>query len=388
MLITIQETVNQLAQRLRSKSETAQLDAQVLVAHHLGHSRSWVLAHPEASLSRDQSESILQSAGRLEAGEPLPYVLGHWEFYGLDFILTPDVLIPRPETELLVEKAIRWLQLHPNKRRVADVGTGSGCIGIAIGKYIPDAHLFMTDISPAALEVARRNAERHGILDQTEWIQGDLLEGLAEPLDLICANLPYIPTQDLERLLVTNHEPRLALDGGKSGTQVISCLLEEARGRLIAGGMLLLEIEASQGEVIRELAVKEYPQSKVQILKDLSGKDRCVEIERPSRIVHLCTPQEWTEHDKLANFRDQSLSQNGFIHCSQPEQIIEVVNRYYQNYPEMTVLWIDPEMLGSEIRWEKSENAYYPHVYGPINMDAIEATTPLRPGQDGKYSTI
>ena len=388
MQITIQEIVNQLAQQLRLHSDTAQLDAQVLVAYHLQHSRSWILAHPDATLSQEQTGIILRSAARLEAGEPLPYVLGHWEFYGLDFILTPDVMIPRPETELLVESAINWLRLHPQRRQVADVGTGSGCIGIAIAKHIPDAHLVLIDITPAALEVARRNAENHGIMHQVELLQGDLLAGLAEPLDLVCANLPYIPTNDLERLQVANHEPHLALDGGKSGIEVISRLLCEAQGRLIAGGILLLEIEASQGRVIQELALKCYPQSKVRLIQDLSGRDRCVEIERPTRIAHLCTPQEWLEQHTMEDFRDQSLAQNGFIHCSQPEQIIEVVHRYYRNYPEMVVLWIDPEKLVSEIRWEPSGDAFYPHVYGPINLDAIEATTPLHPGLDGTYSTI
>ena len=388
MEITIEECVRQLAQRLGPLSETASLDAQVLVAHHLGQSRSWSLAHPEALLSPSQYEMIGQAIARLEGGEPLPYVLGHWEFYGLDFLVTPDVLIPRPETELLVEKAIQWLEHHPNKRRVVDVGTGSGCIGIAIANHISDVRIVMVDISHEALEVARQNAEKHRMSDRLDFEQADLLIGLPGPFDLVCANLPYIPTQKLARLQVANREPHIALDGGTNGIGIISRLLEETKGYLIAGGMMLCEIEAGQGDQVLNLARQEFPQSLVQTLKDLSAKDRCVSIERPERIVHLCTPQEWLEQRNLAEFRDLSLQQEGFIHCSQPEQIIEVANRYYHDRPEMVVLWIDPARLASEIRWEQAGNTYYPHVYGPINLDAIDAATPLQSGHDAIYRFI
>ena len=156
MATSIQETLDQLSHQLKSHSETAWLDAQVLVAHHLGVPRTWLLTHPETDLNDHQYKAIQQSVALLEAGVPLPYVIGHWEFYGLDFQLTPDVLIPRPETELLVERAIRWLQQHPHMRKVVDVGTGCGCIGIAIAKHIPDVQMLLTDSSAKALEVARK----------------------------------------------------------------------------------------------------------------------------------------------------------------------------------------------------------------------------------------
>jgi release factor glutamine methyltransferase len=388
MEISIQDALIQLSQRLTPYGETAQLDAQVLVAHHLGKSRSWVLAHPEVILNRSQFKNISQSACRVEKGEPLPYLLGHWEFYQLDFIVTPDVLIPRPETELLVERSINWLRQHPHKRKVLDVGTGSGCIGIAIARHVPDVHLVMADISQEALGIARRNAEKHGILDSVEFHKANLLEGIPGPFDLISANLPYIPTQELERMWVARHEPRLALDGGDRGVDVIASLLEQAKGRLIAGGMLLLEIEESSGAELEKLARKAYPQSSIEILQDLPGKDRCIQLERPGRIAHLCRPQEWFDQRQLAEFRDQSLLQNGFIHCSQLEQIIEVANRYYGDQPEMVILWIDPDKLASGVRWEITGNIYYPHIYGPINLDAIEAATPLCKAYDGVYRTI
>lgn len=388
METTIQDILLQLSQRLSPSSETAQLEAQVLVAHHLGKSRSWVLAHPEITLSSTQYENITRSADRLVGGEPLPYLLGHWEFYKLDFIVTPVVLIPRPETELLVERAIRWLQQHPLKRKVVDVGTGSGCIGIAIAKHVQDVQMLMVDISPQALEIAKRNAKKHGILSAVKLQEANLLEGIPGSFDLISANLPYIQTQKLDQLLVTRSEPHLALDGGERGIDAITRLLEEAKGQLRAGGLLLLEIEASTAGELKKLARVEYPQSSVEIFQDLAGKDRCLEIQRPDRIIHLCTPQEWTDHRQQAEFRDPSLFHEGFIHCSQPEQIIEIANRYYQDRPEMIVLWIDPAKLTSEIRWESAGNIYYPHIYGPINLDAIEAATPLRIAQDGAYQTI
>ncbi|HSB67203.1 MAG TPA: peptide chain release factor N(5)-glutamine methyltransferase [Anaerolineales bacterium] len=388
MEITLQEILIQLTQRLGPLSETAVLDAQVLVAHHLGKSRTWVMSHPEALIYETQYKEILESTHRLEKGELLPYVLGHWEFYGLDFDLTQDVLIPRPETELLVERAIRWLSIHPNQHRVVDVGTGSGCIGIAIAKNVPDVQVVMADISLAALLIARRNADKHGILDRSVFMQADLLAGLPGPFDLICANLPYIPSQELNQLRVAQSEPRLSLDGGSKGIETISRLIEETKGRLIAGGLLLLEIEASQGIALNELAFSEFPQSNVHLLQDLAGKDRCLEIERPNRIVHLCTPLEWQNHREGEDFREPSLDQEGFIHCSQPEQILEVANRYYQGNLEMVVLWINPEKLLSKIRWELAGSSYYPHVYGPINPEAIEATTPLQIGRDGIYRDI
>jgi release factor glutamine methyltransferase len=388
MDITIQQCLTQLAQQYCQESETPVLDAQVLLSHHLEKSRSWVLAHPDEVVSPPLYEIIKQSAHRIKAGEPLPYVLGHWEFYGLDFIISPDVLIPRPETELLVERAISWLKLHPHQRKIVDVGTGSGCIGISIAKNVSDVNLVMTDISSKALVIARRNAGKHGLQVNATFKQTSLLEDLPGPFDLICANLPYIPTPRLENLQVAYNEPRLALDGGEAGISLIVRLLEQAKGKLKSGGLMLLEIDDSENNDLQKLAGVEYPQSRVDMLQDLSGKARCLEIERPSRIVHLCTPEEWLGQHQQMEFRDLSLIHDGFIHCSQPEQIIDIANRYYQDKPEIVVLWIDPEKVASEIRWEQTGDIFYPHIYGPINMKAIDAATPIHPAQDGVYRTI
>src|SRR4030042_1414417 len=214
MAITIQEILTQINLVISPHTDTPELDAQVLVAHFLDKPRSWVLAHPEAHINDQQYNKMIQGLDRLEHGEALPYVIGHWEFFGFDFHLTPDVLIPRPETELLVERGISWLQNHPNQCMVIDVGTGSGCIGIALAKNITDLSVFMTDISPNALNVARINAKKYGLSDRLEFRLTDLLDGITGQYDLICANLPYIPSQVLSKLPVAESEPLLALDGG------------------------------------------------------------------------------------------------------------------------------------------------------------------------------
>ena len=388
MEISIQEILTRLGLQLLRQSETAVLDAQVLVSHCLEKPRSWILAHPEVRLNKTQYNIITQAAERLTRGEPLPYVIGHWEFYGMDFHLTPDVLIPRPETELLVERGINWLRLHPYRREVADIGTGSGCIGIALAKNIPDLHLLMTDISTDAMNIARINAEIYGLSERMEFIQTDLLDGITGPFDLLCANLPYIPTTLLMNLPVAEREPRVALDGGLNGTEVISRLLEQARNLLVSGGLMLLEIESSQGVAVETLAKANYPASNVQILKDLSSLDRCLEIERPNLIIHLCRHEEWLQAYQRGIFQDKSLIQEGFIHCSQTEQILEVANRFYQGIPGLVLLWIDPDIVTSEIRWETADNAQFPHVYGPINLNAVVSVTDLKSDIDGVFRVI
>src|SRR5690349_23293261 len=150
--------LSDITDRLASISDTPGLDASVLLAHTLAKPRTWVMAHPELHLTTEQQRQLDDSLARLERGESFPYVLGHWEFFGLDFDITPDVLIPRPETELLVERAIAWLQESPERRAVADIGTGSGVIAVTIAVNLKNAHVLATDISDKALEVARKNA--------------------------------------------------------------------------------------------------------------------------------------------------------------------------------------------------------------------------------------
>ena len=249
----------------------------------MGKSRSWVLAHPEARLSPAQSQTLHEMGYRLAGGEPLPYVIGHWEFYGLDFKVTPAVLIPRPETEMLVEQAINWLRANPHRRWAADVGTGSGCLAISVAVNVADLQVVAGDISPKALEVARYNATKHGVESRLDITQNDLLDGLQpsteERFDLICANLPYIPRSTLQKLAISQWEPSLALDGGEDGLDFFRRLLEQAPGKLAPGGLLLLEVEASLGISVRNLAQKAFPRSINHLLTDLAGLDRIVMVE-------------------------------------------------------------------------------------------------------------
>jgi release factor glutamine methyltransferase len=290
----ISQALQEFSKRLAGVSETPSLDAQTLLAHILGASRTWVLAHPEASLNPAQEQALHSAGDRLEAGEALPYVLGHWEFYGLDFIVTPDVLIPRPETELLVEHALEWLHAHPGRRNAADVGSGSGCIAVSLAVNCPDLHILATDVSLPALEIAKANAEQHGVADRVRFIKADLSdlpgdeapEGLpvthhasrSTQFDLILANLPYIPTTRLASLAVAQREPRLALDGGPDGLDLIRGLMPAARRWLAPGGCCLLEIDASRGEAALDLAQSVFPQAKVAVIPDLAGLDRLLQV--------------------------------------------------------------------------------------------------------------
>jgi release factor glutamine methyltransferase len=282
---SISIVLGQIVPRLSMTSDTPELDARVLLAKIMNKPRTWIATYTEAPLTQPQLASVEESVSRLEAGEPFPYVLGHWEFYGLDFELSPNVLIPRPETELLVERAIKWLNELPERRTVADVGTGSGCIAVAIAKHIYDVKIIATDISRPALEVAHRNACKHDVGKQISFVQCDLLPPHPPgPLptdlhfDLVCANLPYIPTQTLYELPVYGREPTLALNGGEDGLDILRRLLRIAPEWLAPNGMILLEIEASQGMSAVSLAYDALDSAEIHLHKDLAGQDRLVEI--------------------------------------------------------------------------------------------------------------
>ena len=282
-LNSISEILIDLQPRIAKVSDTPVLDSQVLLAHTLGKSRSWVLAHPEARLTQEQSQELHGLVNRLAEGEPLPYVLGRWEFYGLEFKVTPDVLIPRPETELLVEQAISWLEANPQRRWAADIGTGSGCLAIALAVNVADLLVVAGDFSPEALQVAHDNALKHGVEARLEIKECDLLDGLHPPtqarFDLIFANLPYIPSGTLQKLAVSQWEPLQALDGGEDGLDHIRRLLKQAPDKLAPGGLLLLETESSLGAAVRDLAVRSFPHSINQLLTDMAGHERLVMVE-------------------------------------------------------------------------------------------------------------
>ena len=300
---TVSHRLKEITDILTSASETPALDAQVLLAYILEKPRAWLLAYPEAELSPKQEKQLLQTVQRLQNGEPLPYILGHWEFFGLDFIVTPAVLIPRPETELLIEQALEWLRSRPSAHIAADIGTGSGCIAVSLAVHAFNLHFLATDLSLAALEIARLNARRHKVADQIDFLQADLLKPLNverltdtnnpltetnNPLadriypptfNLIIANLPYIPTSTLLDLAVYGREPSQALDGGPDGLGLIRRLLANAPRVLAPGGLLLLEIENRQGPIAKLLAQNAFPYANISVIPDLAGHDRLVRIE-------------------------------------------------------------------------------------------------------------
>ena len=274
-----------LATRLALISDTPALDAAVLLAHILNKPRTWVMAHPELTLTPQQQKQLDDSVTRFEDGEPFPYILGHWEFFGLDFDVTPNVLIPRPETELLVEKAIAWLQQSPVRRTVADIGTGSGAIAIAIAINVPGAHILASDISEKALEVARRNAQRWNVSDRIDFVQCDILPPhpnffpTEDHFDLICANLPYIPTDTLRDLPIYGREPTLALDGGADGLDLFRRLMKIVPDWLAPNGLILLEIEATRGVHALGLAYDMFSEAQIHLHQDLTGRDRLLAIQ-------------------------------------------------------------------------------------------------------------
>lgn len=276
--------LSDITTRLASISDTSALDASVILGHILNKPRTWVLAHPELTLTDQQQENLDSALARLEGGEPFPYVLGHWDFFGRDFDITPDVLIPRPETELLVEKALAWLKESPVRRTIADVGTGSGIIGVTIAMEIPSVRILATDISPPALQIAQNNARKFDVADRINFVECDILPPhpnslpTEEHFDLLCANLPYIPTETLRSLHVYKREPRLALDGGADGLDLFRKLMSRAPEWMAPNSLILLEIESTLGVQALNLACDMFSRAEIHLHKDLAGRDRLLEI--------------------------------------------------------------------------------------------------------------
>lgn len=272
-------TAQDLARRtLAGISETPTLDTQLVLADLLGRPRAWVMAHPEFLLEPAEERAFDGALARLADGEPLPYVLGWWEFYGRRFLVNPAVLIPRPETELLVERALDAIRSDLRPRRVIEVGTGSGCVAVSLAAEVPGLEVIATDISGAALAVCRQNANRHGVGDVVHLVQADLLGPLSGPFDLLLANLPYIASPDLDGLPVSRREPGLALDGGADGFACMRRMLGQLRWSILAEGVILLEIGASQGRQAMAEARSALPSAAVQVVPDLAGRDRLLEI--------------------------------------------------------------------------------------------------------------
>lgn len=245
----------------RSSVPEERRTAGVLLGFVLGVDRTYLLTRSDAGVAQDRFDDYMAMVARRAAGEPLQYITGHQEFYGLDFIVTPAVLIPRPETEFLVETAIKIIrEAGLESPLVADVGTGSGCIAVTLAIEIPHARLIAIDLSADALAVARRNAEHHRVADRIDFIEGDFLDplaraGAAESLDLIASNPPYVGASDADLIQreVREWEPHAALFGGPDGLDYYRRLLAEGPRYLKPGGSIVCEIGYGQSDRVRAM---------------------------------------------------------------------------------------------------------------------------------------
>ncbi|MCA9959739.1 MAG: peptide chain release factor N(5)-glutamine methyltransferase [Anaerolineales bacterium] len=281
--MTIQEALIYGRSQLQQTSPTPALDARLLLQHVLQVEHSFLVAHDDVSLTAVQTAQYHQLIARARQKEPIPYLIGIAPFYGCDFQVTPAVLIPRPETELLVEKALHWARQRQAANTappiVVDIGTGSGCIAITLARHLPQAQVIAVDISTAALTIAQTNAQRLAP-GRVQFQHGSLLSPVTHAIDLILANLPYITDQEWTDLDdgVKLYEPAVALKGGRDGLDLIKNLLHQATAKLNPDGAILLEIGWRQGAATQELAQTCFPTARVQVLSDLAGHDRIVMI--------------------------------------------------------------------------------------------------------------
>ena len=257
----------------------ARIEAEVLVRHALGVDREDLYMALRQSLPDHHEDTAKRLLGRRLAGEPLAYLVGHREFYGLDFIVEPGVLIPRQETELLVDTVLELVSQtdRDGEVRITDVGTGSGAIAVAVATRLPRATVYATDVSEAALRVAGANVLRHGVSDAVCLCPGDLLGSLPGLVDIIVSNPPYIPTVQIGTLAAeVRREPARALDGGEDGLSLTRRLLREGPGHLRRGGSIVVEIDPEQLEDVCAAAAGAMPGATVGFRRDLMGLPRAV----------------------------------------------------------------------------------------------------------------
>lgn len=268
----IGESLGLIRERFSSAGiEEAPLEAELLMRHALNMDAVRLFRDFEKELNPQQEQRLNTLVERRISGEPLAYITGRREFYGLEFAVNSDVLIPRPETEHLVEKAVELARQIPTPV-IADIGTGSGAIVIILAVNLPQARIYATDISLEALETAQYNAERHKVSSRITFLPGDLAEPLPEPVDILIANLPYVKSCDC----ACSPEPHLALDGGIDGLDVIERFCVGLKGKLKPGGWVLLEIGQGQEERVKELLAAALPNSRIETIKDLAGIERVV----------------------------------------------------------------------------------------------------------------
>ncbi len=258
--------------------ESPRLDAELLLGHHMGITRSQLLARLHFTLNEEVEEGYSALVERRALHEPVAYITGYKEFYGLQIRVDPRVLIPRPETEILVEVALAIARQC--QAPLAEVGTGGGAVAIALAKNLLSVEIYALDSSPAALEVAEENCRHHGVLDRVSLLEGDLLEPLPQPVGLLVANLPYLSHRELEEAPpeVAEYEPRQALNGGVDGLEQYRRLFAQAPRHLLPSATICLEMGATQAQAISQMAHRSFPGAQVAVVKDLAGHDRVLLI--------------------------------------------------------------------------------------------------------------
>jgi release factor glutamine methyltransferase len=279
------------------------LAAELLLMHALGRDRAWIYSHPEAAIDPAVTDNYFSLVARRASGEPTQYITGKQEFWGLEFEVIPAVLIPRPETEHIVEVALERLGARGIKirfdtgepsapLRIADVGAGSGCLAVALAWELPHARVVATDISAPALEVARRNASRHNVAERIEFVETDLLSSLLDsspaarhsplPFELIVSNPPYVARNEAAALQreVRDYEPDAALFGGPTGNEIYPRLIDQAGSLLRPKGILVLELGYNSAAHVRALLAGDPRWTNISITKDLAGIPRVIAAER------------------------------------------------------------------------------------------------------------
>ncbi|MBI5199110.1 MAG: peptide chain release factor N(5)-glutamine methyltransferase [Nitrospirae bacterium] len=288
---TVLRILKQAEEEIRvSGVPNPRLDAEALLSRALDIDRVGLYTQYERILSEEEVNNFFGLVKRRNKREPLQYILGNTEFFGLGFIVTPDVLIPRPETELLVEEALKQFTAYGSQFTVLDLCTGSGCIAVTLAKKLEGVRIYGVDISARALRVAKENARRHRVEGKINFIQGDLFEPFTVHgsrftvhgcrFNLIVSNPPYIPSSEIDFLQeeVKDYEPREALDGGNNGLSFLKRIIKEAPDYLKAGGSLLLEIGYGQKERVYEIAEEREIYQTHKVIKDFAGIERVVKL--------------------------------------------------------------------------------------------------------------
>jgi release factor glutamine methyltransferase len=279
--MTLRQAIKKAEHTLSSADiDDALLESEVLLMHTLTIDRAKLYTDIDSELTPQQYNNFSALVQRRLNGEPSAYITGNREFYGLDFFVNHDVLIPRPETELLVEKTIEIASTRSYKT-IVDAGTGSGVVAICLALNLPDAVIYATDISASALEVALVNCRKHNVEDRIRMLQGNLLEPLPEPVDMIVGNLPYVTDTEIEQVNTAGHEPKVALHGGTDGLEFIIAIVGQSVSKLLRGGSILLEVGRGQRQAAARQLKGIYPYGEIAIFRDLAGIERVVRLSLP-----------------------------------------------------------------------------------------------------------